>query len=78
MGAAAPTKDDNFTPVTDAVAKTNPIGEVWKSNFPAEMLTKDYIPFGLDTAYAPTDVYHLVAERRLYYSSDADCKRMEP
>lgn len=72
-GLPVPTSKDNFTPVAGA-AKTNSIKEVWANNF-----SVDLKPFEFRTTYvAPTDVYHLVAERRLFYSSDADCARMEP
>jgi len=71
-GGAVPTSKDNFTPVAGA-AKTNSIKEVWTNNFSADLK-----PFEFRTTYPATDVYHLVAERRLFYSSDADCARMEP
>lgn len=71
-GGATPKPVDNFTPVAGG-AKTNTIAEVWKNNFPSE-----FKPFELSKTYAATDVYHLVAERRLFYSSAEDCARMEP
>jgi hypothetical protein len=77
-GGAHPSALDNYAPVTDAVAKTNTIEEVWKTNFPSELIAANTAPYQFRTAYTNTDAYHLVAERRLFYSSDADCARMEP
>lgn len=71
-GVAVPTALDNFTPVA-AAAATNTIKEVWTNNFPVDLK-----PVGFRTTYPSSDVYHLVAERRLFYSSAVDCARMEP
>lgn len=79
-GKATDAAKENLVNYTDMPKDaTNKIPEVWDKNFPTEYMNgltvdKDQ----LISTYDKDDVYHLIAERRLFYSSADDCKRMEP
>lgn len=76
-GPPAPTVNDNFTPVA-GLAGSNTMKEVWDTNFPAELTDVDTAPYKFNTTYPATDKYWLVAERKLFYGSHANCTKMEP
>lgn len=76
-GVAVPKPEDNFTPVA-GVAGSNKMKDVRANNFPADLTEADTAPYKFNTTYPSTDVYWLVAERRLFYGSHANCTKMEP